>query len=84
MHIMHTLGGHVGFQVLKKRWVVERTFAWLNRSRRLSKDFERTIRSSETMIYIASSLRRGSCFVAWPIIRLFKTLSKLDFVRQDE
>jgi len=34
--------------------VVERTFAWLDRYRRLSKDYERTIRSSEGMIYLAS------------------------------
>jgi len=33
----------VGFQVIPKRWVVERTFAWLFNSRRLAKDFEKTI-----------------------------------------
>lgn len=43
-----------GFEVLPRRWVVERTFAWLGRYRRLSKDYERTIRSSEGMIYLAS------------------------------
>lgn len=44
----------VGFQVLSRRWVVERTFAWLGRYRRLSKDYEQCIRSSEGMVYIAS------------------------------
>lgn len=44
-----------GFQVLPRRWVVERTFAWLGRSRRLSKDYERKITSSEGQVYIASS-----------------------------
>ena len=43
-----------GFEVLPRRWVVERTFAWFGRYRRLSKDYERTIRSSEGMIYLAS------------------------------
>lgn len=42
-----------GFQVLPKRWIVERTFAWLGRNRRLCKDHERTTKSSEAMIYIA-------------------------------
>lgn len=45
--------GLKGFVVLPKRWVVERTFAWLARYRRHSKDYERTTESSETMIYIA-------------------------------
>ena len=41
-----------GFVVLPKRWIVERTFAWISRCRRNSKDYERTTESSETMIYI--------------------------------
>lgn len=42
-----------GFQVLPRRWVVERTFGWLGRYRRLSKDYEHLPESSENMIYIA-------------------------------
>jgi putative transposase len=42
-----------GFQVLPRRWVVERTFAWLGRYRRLSKDYEYLLDTSETMIQIA-------------------------------
>jgi len=41
------------FQVLPKRWIVERTFAWLGWSRRLSKDYELHPTSAETMIHIA-------------------------------
>ncbi len=43
-----------GFEVLPRRWVVERTFAWLNRNRRLAKDFERTIESAAAWLYLAS------------------------------
>lgn len=43
-----------GFEVLPRRWVVERTFAWLGRCRRLAKDFERTIASAEAWVFIAS------------------------------
>lgn len=43
-----------GFEVLPRRWVVERTFAWLGRCRRLAKDFEATIASAEAWIFIAS------------------------------
>ncbi len=42
-----------GFAVLPRRWVVERTFAWLGRSRRLSKDYEGMPATSETWIRIA-------------------------------
>lgn len=42
-----------GFVVLPKRWIVERTFGWLGRYRRHSKDYERNTASSEAMIYIA-------------------------------
>jgi putative transposase len=41
-----------GFVVLPKRWIVERTFAWLGRCRRNSKDYERTTESSTAMIQI--------------------------------
>ena len=43
-----------GFQVLPRRWVVERTLAWLNRNRRLAKDFERSIASAECWMMTAS------------------------------
>ncbi len=42
-----------GFTVLPKRWIVERTFSWLGRYRRLSKDYERLVESSETVVEIA-------------------------------
>jgi len=42
-----------GFVVLPKRWIVERTFGWMNRHRRLSKDYERLTENSETVMYIA-------------------------------
>jgi putative transposase len=42
-----------GFAVLPRRWVVERTFAWLNNHRRLSKDYERQTKTSEALIQIA-------------------------------
>lgn len=42
-----------GFVLLPRRWVVERTFGWLNHSRRLSKSYERLTRTDENWIYIA-------------------------------
>jgi putative transposase len=45
--------GAKGFGLLPRRWVVERTLAWLNQSRRLSKDYERLPQSSEAMIYLS-------------------------------
>jgi transposase len=43
-----------GFVLLPRRWVVERTFAWLNRNRRLAKDVESSIESAATWLFIAS------------------------------
>ena len=54
----------VGFEVLPRRWVVERTLAWLNRNRRLAKDFEASIPSAQAWVYIASVqllIRRLAC-----------------------
>jgi putative transposase len=53
LEIVEKLGDQVGFQVLPKRWIVERTFAWLNRQRRLGKDYERLPQTSEAFVYVA-------------------------------
>jgi putative transposase len=42
-----------GFNVLPRRWVVERTFSWIDQNRRMSKDYERLPESSEAFIYLA-------------------------------
>jgi putative transposase len=42
-----------GFELLPRRWVVERTFSWLSQNRRMSKDYERLCATSETFIYAA-------------------------------
>ena len=46
--------GQIGFAVQPRRWVVERFFAWINRNRRLAKDFEATIASARAFLYAAS------------------------------
>jgi putative transposase len=43
-----------GFTVLPHRWIVERTLGWLMRNRRLSKDYERLVQTSETFIEVAT------------------------------
>jgi putative transposase len=51
--VVRKLAGQVGSVVQPKRWIVERTFGWLNRYRRLSKDYERTTASSEAFVYVS-------------------------------
>ena len=51
--LVHKPPGQRGFQVLPLRWIVERTFGWLGRYRRLSKDYEQNPQSSEAWIYCA-------------------------------
>jgi putative transposase len=53
LEIVRKSEGQVGFQVLPKRWLVERTFAWLGHSRRLSKDYEELVENSEAMVQVA-------------------------------
>src|SRR5690242_13956699 len=47
--------GTQGFQVQPRRWVVERSFAWLSRNRRLARDYERRVQTSETLIEVAAT-----------------------------
>jgi transposase len=54
-----------GFTVLPRRWVVERTFAWLGRCRRLAKDFEATIASAVAWVLVAH-IRRLTRYLARP------------------
>ena len=53
LEIVKKLEGQVGFQVLPKRWIIERTFAWLTRNRRLARDYERLPETSQAFIYVA-------------------------------
>jgi putative transposase len=54
LQIVSRPAGAKGFVLLPKRWVAERTFAWLGRARRLSKDYEKLIETSEAMIMISA------------------------------
>lgn len=54
LEIVEKPAEQVGFAVQPRRWVVERSIAWLNRSRRLSKDYEQRTESAETWCYLSS------------------------------
>lgn len=54
IEVVKKIAEQTGFHVLPRRWVVERTFAWISRNRRLAKDFEGTITSAEAFLYAAS------------------------------
>ncbi len=64
--------GVKGFVLLPKRWVVERTFSWLTRWRRLSRDYEHLTESSESMVRIASIGRMLRFLAPDPTIPAFK------------
>lgn len=53
LEVVRRSAATTGFVVIPKRWIVERTFGWLNRCRRLSKDYEYLTETSEAMIHIA-------------------------------
>jgi transposase len=54
VEIVKKFADQIEFVTLPRRWVVERFFAWINRNRRLAKDFEDTIASATAFIYAAS------------------------------
>jgi len=54
IEVVRKFEGQLGFAVLPRRWVVERFFAWLNRNRRLAKDFEGCVESAIAFLYAAS------------------------------
>ena len=63
IEIMRRLRQATGFVVVAKRWVVEITFAWLGCCRRLAKDWENTILSSEAWLLI-TAIRSATCYIA--------------------
>ena len=53
IEVIRRIDGQKGFQVLPRRWVVERTFGWMTRWRRLVRDYEKRIDVSKAMIHVA-------------------------------
>ena len=62
--------GVTGFVVIARRWVVERTFAWLGRCRRLAKDWEASIASADAWVLVAA-IRRSARYIARKAAREF-------------
>ena len=55
LEVVERAAGAHGFQLLPRRWVIERSLAWLSRNRRLAKDYERMVQTSETLIKFAAT-----------------------------
>lgn len=53
LEVVECTPGTRGFSVLPRRWVVERSLSWISRNRRLSKDYERKVQTSETLVQVA-------------------------------
>jgi|SRR5581483_682998 len=53
LEVVERTPGTRGFSVLLRRWVVERTLSWISRNRRMSKDYERKVQTSETLMQVA-------------------------------
>jgi transposase len=60
-----------GFRVLPRRWVVERTFAWISHNRRMAKDYERLCATGEAFVYVAMTRLMGG---GWSVRRTFQTI----------
>src|SRR3546814_1440131 len=56
IEIVRKFADQTGFVVHPRRWIVARTFAWINSNRRLDKDFERTIKSATALLYAAAAI----------------------------
>lgn len=54
LKVVQPVEGQKGFAVQPKRWIIERTISWLNWSRRLSKDYEQTVESSQAWIDLSA------------------------------
>jgi transposase len=54
LEVVERAPGMRGFSVQPRRWVAERSFAWLVRNRRMAKDYERKVQTSETLIELAA------------------------------
>lgn len=54
LEVVQRISSVAGFSVLPRRWVVERTFAWLSKQRRLGKDYEKKVQTSETFMQVAT------------------------------
>jgi hypothetical protein len=68
-----------GFVVLPRRWVVERTFSWIDQNRRMSKDYERLTETSEAFIYVAMTrLMVSSAKFASKIVHITSPESRED------
>ncbi len=53
LEVVERAPGQRGFSIQPRRWVVERTFGWISRNRRMSKDYERRVQTSETLLQVA-------------------------------